>query len=58
MCEFDQNEDIFPGYFDEVEHYFTEGISNAREILGFHSRDETVMLLYKTIGSLRSTTRR
>ena len=47
MCEFDQNEDIFPVYFDEVEQYFTEGISNAREILGCHSRDETVMLVYK-----------
>ena len=40
MCEFDQNEDMFSVYFDELEHYFTEndqkqhtrGISNRREI--------------------------
>jgi len=49
VCEFDQNEDIFPVYFDEVEHCFTEGIMNAREILGFHSRDETAILVYKTM---------
>ena len=49
MCEFDQNEDIFPVYFDEVEHCFTEGISNAREILGFHSSVETTILVYKTM---------
>ena len=24
MCEFDQNEDTFSVYFDELEHYFTE----------------------------------
>ena len=24
LCEFDQNEDPFSVYFDELEHYFTE----------------------------------
>ena len=24
MCEFDQNEDTFSVYFDELEHYFFE----------------------------------
>ena len=24
MCEFDQNEDTFSVYFDELEHYFIE----------------------------------
>ena len=24
MCEFDQHEDTFSVYFDELEHYFTE----------------------------------
>ena len=24
MCEFDQNEDIFSVYFDELDHYFTK----------------------------------
>ena len=24
MCEFDQNEDTFSVYFDELKHYFTE----------------------------------
>ena len=24
MCEFDQNEDTFSIYFDELEHYFIE----------------------------------
>ena len=40
MCEFDQNEDTFSVYFDELEHYFienrqkehTRGIGNSREI--------------------------
>ena len=40
MGEFDQNEDTFLAYFDELEHYFiengqkqhTRGISNARKI--------------------------
>ena len=40
ICEFDQNEDTFSVYFDELENYFTEngqkqhtrGIRNAREI--------------------------
>ena len=40
MGEFDQNEDTFSVYFDELEHCFIEngqkqhtgGISNAREI--------------------------
>ena len=43
MSDFDQNEDTFSVYFDQLEHYLTENgqkqhtweISNAREISRF-----------------------
>ena len=34
MCEFDQNEDTFLGYFDELEHYLTKNDEKQ------HTRDQ------------------
>ena len=50
MCEFDQNEDTFSVYFDELEHYFIEmvrknileGKAIQEEYPGYGSRNSSL----------------
>ena len=55
MCEFDQNENTFSVYFDELEQYFIEngqkehtwGIGNSREIsTGYGSRNSSLKFVW------------
>ena len=54
MCEFDQNEDTFSVYFDELEHYFIEmvrknileGKAVQEEYPGYGSRNSPLKFVW------------